>query len=231
MTTQHCNRQRPRRQFAPAFSTLLVVTIAACASAGPFIPDTTDKIPPPSAREGSDANDVFMRPPWELWRVPNGTARHHGGALVLLRNEAESFKVTDVSVYAANGSDVRLDYVSVDLGSGSQLQETISVFVYRAPADLDGEWKSVAERMKQKWPGATPAEPFPVPERHPVDTKQMAMLAPPQSQGSTQATFVQTSLYHQGEWAVRYEIACPATDVDVARKRTRAFLRSLREAG
>jgi hypothetical protein len=35
-------------------------------------------------------------------------------------------------------------------------------------------------------------------------------------------------LFHQGEWAVRYEITCPLTDIAVAREITRSFLGSLR---
>ena len=45
----------------------------------------------------------------------------------------------------------------------------------------------------------------------------------------TGESFVNLLLFHQNEWAVRYEIACPATDVEAARDMTRAFLRSLRE--
>ena len=41
-------------------------------------------------------------------------------------------------------------------------------------------------------------------------------------------TFVQVMLFHQGEWAVRYEITCPLTDIAVAREATRSFLGSLR---
>ena len=47
----------------------------------------------------------------------------------------------------------------------------------------------------------------------------------------TGESFVNLLLFHQNEWAVRYEIACPATDVEAARDMTRAFLRSLRECG
>jgi len=35
-------------------------------------------------------------------------------------------------------------------------------------------------------------------------------------------------LFHQGEWAVRYEITCPVTDIAVARGITHSFLGSLR---
>jgi hypothetical protein len=199
-----------------------------CASAGPFIPDATAKIPPPSARVGADADDVFMRKPWEIWQVPEGTARYHREAFMLLPDEFKSFKVGDISVYKADGSDVRLDYTSIEVGANSQSQETISVFVYRAPGTLDDEWKSVVDRARRERPGAKPAEPFPLPDRHPPDTKQMAMIVSNRADGQTDAIFVQLSLFHQGQWAVRYEITCPLVDVPVAREKTRAFLASLR---
>jgi hypothetical protein len=202
--------------------------LAACAASGPFVPDRTEKLPPASARENADANDVFMRAPWELWRVPNGTARYHRGTHLLLRDEYESFKMTEASVYAADGSDVRLDYTAIDLGSGSQSRVTISVFVYRARGDLDEDWRAVSDRLRRQWPGASPAEPFPVPARFPADTRQMALLVPARSGGGTRATFVQATLFHSGEWAARYEIICPAVDQTVVRKKAGAFLRDLR---
>jgi hypothetical protein len=201
-----------------------VAALTGCASPG-FVPDRTDKVPPAGAR--GDPNDVFLRAPWELWRVPNGTARYHRGTHLLLRDESESFRVTDVSVYATDGSDVRLDYASVDMGSGSQSRATISVFVYRAPGDLDREWQDVVERMRRQWPGASATEPFPVPARHPADTRQMAVIAPP-SGDRTVPTYAQTTLFHSGEWAARYEITCDAQDVDVARRKVGAFLRDIR---
>jgi len=200
----------------------------ACAAAGPVIPDTTGKIPPPSAREGANANDVFLRKPWELWRVPGGTARYHREASMLLPDEAQPFTAADVSVYAADGSDVRVDYASVGLGPHSQSRESIHVFVYRAPQAIDGEWSTVVAAMRRKHPGAKPADPFPVPDKHPPEIKQMAWVAPSNTGYSASDTFVQMSLFHQGAWAVRYEIACPAGDIAAARDITRAFLRSLR---
>jgi len=224
-------RNRTRRLRRPswlAWAGYPVLALAACAAPGPFVPDTTGKLPPASAREGGDAGDVFLRAPWELWRVPSGTARYHRGTYLLLRDETESFKVSEVSVYAADGSDVRLDYASIDLGSDSQSHVAISVFVYRAPGDLDREWQSVGERMRRKWPGATAAEPFPVPVHHPSDTRQMALIAPARPGEGTGATFAQTTLFHSGEWAARYEITCPAGDMAVVRKQVGAFLRDIR---
>ena len=168
-----------------------------------------------------------MRAPWERWRVPNGTARYHRGTHLLLRDEKESFRVADISIFATDGSDVRLEYTSVDLGSESQSRATISVFVYRAPGALDQEWQSVTEQMRRKWPGAAATEPFPVPPRHPRDTRQMAVLAPP-SGGATVGTFAQVTLFHGEEWAARYEITCSAEDIEVARQRVGAFLRDIR---
>jgi hypothetical protein len=163
-----------------------------------------------------------------LWHVSNRTARWHREAFMLLPDETESFKAVDVSVYAADGSDVRFDYVSIELGSSAQAREAISVFVYRAPCPLDGEWTSVVDRTKRKYAGAKPGEVFPLPEEHPPGTKQLALIAPVQTGNKTIDTFVQVMLFHQGEWAVRYEITCPATDTAVARGITRSFLGSLR---
>jgi len=207
---------------------LACLALAACTTAGPVIPDTTDRIPPPSAREGANANDVFMRKPWEIWRVPGGTARYHREAFMLLPDDTESFKASEVSVYAADGSDVRVDYATVGLGAHAQSHESVSVFVYRAPGPLDGEWSSVVERVKRQHPGAKPAEPFPLARKHPPETKQMALTALADAGDKTSDTFVQVSLFHQGEWAVRYEMTCPAGDVAAVRDVTREFLSSLR---
>lgn len=222
--------QSPTSLSAPSLVALLAACLApcACASAGPVIPDTSDKIPPPNAREGADANEVFMRKPWEIWRVPGGTARYHREAFVLLPDNANSFKAADVSVYAADGSDVRIDYVSIDLGADSQSHESISVFVYRAPGPLDAEWAKVADRVRRQQPEAKPAEPFPLPDKLPPETKQMALIATSRSGEKASDAFVQVSLFHQGEWAVRYEISCPLADIKTARDMTRAFLRSIR---
>jgi hypothetical protein len=206
----------------------LAFACAACAASGPFVPDKTHKVLPPSAREGGSADDVFLRHPWELWRVPTGTARYHRGAHMLLPDKLESFQVREVSVYQADGSDVRIDYYSVDLGGGSQAHESISVFVYPATGDLDSDWKSAVERVRRQWPGATTTQPFRVPRHHPPETKQMAVIAPGPSGREDDATFVQTILFHEGKWAVRYEVSCPAADLEATREKTRAFLRSLR---
>lgn len=206
----------------------LSFALAACTSAGPYVPDTTYKVPPPSAREGGSADDVFLRAPWELWRVPTGSARYHRGAHMLLPDKLESFQVSEVSVYRADGSDVRIDYYSVDLGGGSQAHESISVFVYPATEDLDSDWEAAVERTKRRWPGATATEPFRVPEHHPPETRQMAIVVPGRSGRKADATFVQTILFHEGKWAVRYEVSCPAADLDATREKTRTFLRSLR---
>jgi hypothetical protein len=225
--------QRPRTQKSQHASLIArlgaaCVVAGACATAGPVIPDTTEKVQPPSSREGANANDVFMRKPWEIWHVPGGTARYHRGAFLLLPDESQSFAAADVSVYAADGSDVRVDYASVGLGAHSQSRESISIFVYRASASLDGEWISVVDRVRRQHAGAQPADPFPLPDKHPPETKQMALVASSPSGDSSGDTYVQVSLFHQGEWAVRYEITCPATDVEAARDMTRSFLRSIR---
>lgn len=220
--------QRPLSPLSIALLGTACLAPVACASAGPVIPDTTDRIPPASAREGASANDVFLRKPWEIWRVPGGTARHHREAFVLLPNQSGSFKAAEVSVYAADGSDVRIDYVSIDLGENSQSQESVSVFVYRTPGPLESEWSKVVERVRRRHAGAKPAEAFPLPAKHPPETKQLALIAPSPSGDKIGDTFVQVSLFHQGDWAVRYEITCPLADVAVARDVTRAFLGEIR---
>ena len=227
MDRQTQSTQAGQGSFFFALGALCLAT-GACANAGPFIPDTTERIPSPGTREGASANGVFLRKPWMLWHVSNRTARWHREAFMLLPDETESFKAVDVSVYAADGSDVRFDYVSIELGSSAQAREAISVFVYRAPGPLDGEWTSVVDRTKRKYAGAKPGEVFPLPEEHPPGTKQIALIAPVQSGGKTIDIFVQVMLFHQGEWAVRYEITCPLTDIAVAREITRSFLGSLR---
>lgn len=217
-----------RKIWPPSHVILLALsgwTLATCATSGPFVPDTRERV---GARQKISADDVFKRAPWELWQVPTGTARYHRGTGMLLPDQLQSFEVSDVSVYQADGGDVRIVYFSVDLGGGSQAQETITVYVYRAPDSLDAEWKDVAERTRRKWPGASAADPFPVPAHHPEDTKQMALIAGARGADLTQAVFVQTILFHVGKWAVRYDITCPAADVDVTRDKTRTFLRSLR---
>jgi hypothetical protein len=160
--------------------------------------------------------------------MPTGTARYHRGSAMLLPDQLESFQIGEISVYQPDGSDVRVDYYSVDLGGGTQAHESISVYVYRADAPLDAEWKAAAERTSRKWPGATAAQPFPVPAHHPEDTRQLALVAGARGTDLNDATFVQTMLFHIGPWAVRYEISCPAADVNATREKTRTFLRSLR---
>ena len=228
MNTQRLSTQKDPGPFLIALFGAACLASGACTTAGPVIPDTTDKIPPPSAREGANANDVFLRKPWELWRVPGGTARYHREAFMLLPDDSESFKAADVSVYAADGSDVRVDYASVALGAHAQSHESVSVFVYRAPGPLDGEWASVVDRMHRQHPGAKPAEPFPLARKHPPETKQLALIALADSGDKTSDTFIQVALFHQGDWSIRYEITCPADDVAVARDMTREFLSSLR---
>jgi hypothetical protein len=215
----------PSIRFPPCLLLWAIVSLAACASAGPFVPDTTDKVPRPSAREGTDANDVFMRAPWEIWRTPHGPSRYHREAHVLLPTESEDFKAGEVSVYAADGSDVRVEYESIDLGAGSQSHETIGVSVYRLRTSPESEWSTAVERLRHKWPGATAAEPFPIPDKHPSSTRQMAMLV---SANQPSPTFIGLWLFVEDGWAVRYEITCPADDMTVVRKKTLWFLRTLR---
>ncbi len=214
------------KAIAAAGGYFLAITVAACSTAGPFVPDTRGKAT--KSQENISADDVFKRAPWELWRMPTGSARYHRGTGMLLPDKLESFEVSDVSVYKADGSDVRIDYFSVDLGGGSQSHESISVYVYRTSKSPDADWRAVTDDVKRQWPGATPASPFPVPAHHPDDTKQLAWVAPARQGAKGDTTFVQTLLFRVGEWAVRYDITCPAEDLDATREKTRTFLRSIR---
>lgn len=204
----------------------VAAVFAGCATAQPFVADNTYTEPPPSPRTGTAADDVFMRKPWEIWRVPTGKARYHREAKVLLPDSIETFKVGEISVYAPDGSDVQLDYASDGLGEHAQSRVTVRVSVYRAPSDLDTEWESVL-RQRHEMQGAASATPFPLPDYYPRDTKQMAWLLPV-GDGHSGPVFEQVVLFHSGGWSVRYKISCPAEDVATVGKRTRAFLRWIR---
>jgi hypothetical protein len=196
--------------------------LAACALGGPVIPDNTQPIATLDSDDKADPNDIFVRDPWELWKMPNGNARYHRGTFMLLPDKVESFKASDISVFAKDGSDVRLDYQSVDFGSGSQSVEAISVFVYRATGDIEGEWASVVDRWRGKHAGAEPAQPFPIPLHYPANTKQAALMV------RRDDRFFQVSLFRSAGWTVRYQIECPAQDVEIASQRSLAFLRAIR---
>jgi hypothetical protein len=200
----------------------LVVLLAACASGGPVIPDKTAKTTRVSANDDANPDDVFLRAPWEQWRTPNGNARYHRGTYMLLPNAAESFEVGDISVYAKDGSDVRLDYHSVDFGSGSQSLGTISVWVARATGEVEQEWTAAVDGLRRRHPGGETTEPFPIPVHYPADTRQVAFLL------GRADRFVQLSLFRHAGWTVRYEISCPGEDIAVARKTSLAFLTAIR---
>jgi hypothetical protein len=213
---------RPPRQAPRALPAALLVSLVGCMSGGSVIPDTRGKIAPVGTDENADPNDVFLRAPWELWQTPRGPARYHRGTFMLLPNQVESFKVGDVSVYARDGSDVRLDYQSIDFGSGSQSIESISIFIYRAAGEIEQEWASVVDRLQRQHPGAETAEPFPIPVHYPPNTKQAAFLV------KRADRFYQVSLFRNAGWTVRYEITCPAEDVALARTRSLELLREVR---
>jgi len=227
MTMPHANLRWVSifRPFAiPTFS---LVALLGCARGGSFIPDTSERIAPVGARAGTSADDVFMRKPWEIWRGPHGIGRHHRETSMVFSDMVESFKAGDISVYAADGSDVRLDYVAIDLGEGSQSREEIVAFVYRAKTNLEQEWNAVTARAMRDRPGAAEAAPFPLPTIYPSTTKVMAVTVPARA-GDSSKVFFQVMLFHQAGWAVRLEITCPAEDVTAARRNTLAFLRAIR---
>lgn len=199
---------------------MVALSVAGCARGGSVIPDHTAKVDP--ADERVSADDVFLRDPWELWRTPNGKARYHRGTFMLLPNAAEAFKVGDISIYAKDGSDVRLDYQAIDFGAGSQSEETISIFIARAAGDVEDEWSAALQALRRQYPGAQAAEPFPIPVHYPADTRQAALLA------KNVDRFVQVSMFRRAGWTVRYRIVCPAEDIAVAQQKSLAFLREVR---
>jgi hypothetical protein len=213
---------RPTSQVLRPITATFVLLLAACVSGGSVIPDTSAKVAAIHLDETANPDDVFLRDPWELWRTPSGPARYHRGTFMLLPNQAESFRVGEISVFAKDGSDVRLDYQSIDFGSGSQSLGSISVFVSRAAGDAEQEWALALGRLRQRYPGAEAAEPFPIPVHYPADTKQGALLA------KSADRFVQVSLFRRAGWTVRYEIDCPAEDIAVAREKSLSFLREIR---
>jgi len=201
---------------------LPLLLLGACANVGPVVPDHSAKTTRIDGNDDGNPDHVFLRDPWEQWRTPNGNARYHRGTYMLLPNQVESFTVGDISVYAKDGSDVRLDYRSVDFGSGSQSLGTITVYISRAAGETEQEWSTVLGGLRQRHPGAEMAEPFPIPVHYPADTRQAAFLL------KQEGRFVQVSLFRRAGWTVRYEIKCPAEDIAIARKTSLAFLTAIR---
>ena len=193
-----------------------------CVLAGPVIPDNTTKVAPLGSDDTANPNDVFLRAPWELWKTPNGPARYHRGTYMLLPDEVESFRVSDVSIYAKDGSDVRLDYQGIGLGSESQVPESISVLIHRAAGDIEQEWASAVDRLRRQHPGGEVAPPFPIPVHYPANTRQAAFVA------RRDDRFFQVSLFRNAGWTVSYIIECQAEDVAAAQKSSLAFLREIR---
>lgn len=211
-----------RRRFIAPTLVLPLLLASACANVGPVVPDNSAKTTRTDSSDDPDADHVFLRDPWERWRTPNGDARYHRGTYMLFPNQVESFSVGDIAVYAKDGSDVRLDYHSVDFGAGSQSLGTIRIFVSRATGEVQQEWATVVGDLRRRHPGATTTEPFPIPIHYPGDTRQAAFLL------GQEGRFAQVSLFRHAGWTVRYEISCPAEDIAVARKTSLAFLTAIR---
>jgi hypothetical protein len=216
MLRPHCRRFIVRGLVVP------LLLVGACANVGPVVPDHSAKTTRIDGNDDPNPDHVFLRDPWEQWRTPNGNARYHRGTYMLLPNQVESFTVGDISVYAKDGSDVRLDYNSVDFGAGSQSLGTISIFISRAAGETEQEWATVVGRLRARHSGNEPTEPFPIPVHYPANTRQAAFLL------KQEGRFIQVSLFRHGGWTVRYEIACPAEDIAIARKTSLAFLAAIR---
>jgi hypothetical protein len=204
----------PRRFLAVA-----ACLTAGCVLGGPVIPDNTAKV---GDDDAATPNDVFLRDPWELWRTPHGPARYHRGTFMLVPDQIESFRLSDVSIYAKDGSDVRFDFQGIGIGSESQVPESISIFIQRASGDAAQEWSSVLDRLRRRHPGGEAAEPFPIPIHYPPSTKQAAFVVRQNDR------FFQVSLFRNAGWTVRYEIECQAQDVAATQKSSLAFLREIR---
>jgi hypothetical protein len=131
-------------------------------------------------------------------------------------------------VYAPDGSDVRADYISLDVGRSEQLREMISVFVYRAPAELDREWEAVSARVQSQYPGSKAAQPMALPPAYPRDTRQLALVAPAKPNEQMGESHIQVTLFHEGPWAVRIELVCDTADLEVVQRKTRTFLKDIR---
>lgn len=206
---------------------IVVLLLGACAISGPVVPDPPGHASQPVVREAGSAEDVFMHRPWEIWRVSTGKARYHREAHIMIPDSFDVFQTNDISVYAADGSDVRADYVSVDFGKGSQSRETISVSVYRSKGNPDAEWESVKAKTSAKYRGATPAQPTTLPSSYPRDTNLFAIDVP-SAADETGKDFVQVLLFHEGPWIVRIDLICGVSDLRTIQRKTRMFLDNLR---
>ncbi len=200
--------------------------VAACASSGSFIADNLYEEPPSRAAVAGRAAEVFERWPWEQRITPSGLVRYHQEAQVRLPDSAESFHLREIAVYTTDGRDVELEYQSFLPGDLPDARALIRVAVYQAPVDLETEWTSYARRWHERQAG-TLTEPLPLPGDYPAETKQSAWLLPV-GDGYDAPAFEQRVLFHNGPWAVRYQIACPAQARDAAAPRIVAFLRWMR---
>jgi hypothetical protein len=214
----------PVRLPGPAIAAAITLSLlGGCVTAGPYVPDTSAKAAP--ERDNGKPEDVFMRKPWEIWRGSHGIGRFHQEASVVFTDLVESFKISDIAIRAADGSDVRIEYVAIDLGEGSQSREIIRAFVYRPGMTLDQDLDAAARNAARQMPGARETTPLPLPSNYPESTRELAWTS------ADQSGFFQVILLHQNGWAVRLEITCPTEDVPVARRYTPGFLRAIRVGG
>jgi hypothetical protein len=202
------------------------MTVAGCAPMPPVVADTFYVKPPPQPPAGGAAVGMFQRLPWELELGPDGAVRYHHEAHLRLPDLVDSFRLTEILVYASDGSNVQLEYVSPSLGKPAEYRVVIQLAVYRAPAALATEWKSFEQRWHENPPG-TLTEPLLLPADWPVDTKQMAWTIPV-GDGREAPGFEERVLFQNGGWSVRCEITCAVEARAVAAKRIVAFLRSIR---
>jgi hypothetical protein len=199
--------------------------ISGCAASPRHVADNLYDEPALRVPIGAEAEQVFTRAPWELRNNDDGRSRYLREAQLTLPDSAESFALDETFVYAADGSDVQLVYVSWPPGAREQSRIVVRVSVQRAKTELETEWSAFDRRWHQMQAG-TLAGPLPVPAQYPSDTKRKAWVLPV-GDGYGAPAFEQIVLFHSGGWSVRFKLACAAKTIDAAAPRILPFLRRL----
>ncbi len=206
---------------------LLSLVAAGCVATHPIVADNTYEEAPPRNPIGAEAAEVFTRTPWQERSTPAGKARYQREAHLLLPDASGSFKLGEVAVYAADGSDVQMEYVSDPAGAPKESRVVVRVSVYRATHDLEGEWRSFLRWWHERQSG-TLTDPLPLPAHFPSDTKRMAWTLPV-ADGFGEPAFEERVLLRRDGWFVRYKIACAANARAALTEQILAFLSSTLE--
>jgi hypothetical protein len=200
----------------------LLAGLAACAGPRHFVADNLYEEPAPRAPVGIAVDQVFSRAPWQLRHAAQHRERFLPEARLMLPDIAESFTLGELFVYAEDGSDIQLVYVSWPVGTPEENRVVIRLSVYRAPTDLEREWSTFDRRWHEMQTG-TLVDPLPVPADYPSDTKRKAWTLPV-GDGYGAPAFEQMILFHSGGWSVRCQIAAAAEARAAATARILAFL-------